>query len=1339
MPNPINRSLTYDDDPYDDDRQQLRVIGQEDIAAIDHPIVILGDPGMGKSVLAQSLGERPDMTHCPAGKFVRAARPEALIGPDETIIVDGLDEIASSTPGSAVDAVLRQLSTIGNPPFVLTCREADWYGAADRIRIEDDYGAAPLLLHLLPFSYDDARQFLAREFPAVASADILDHLHRRGLDTLYGNPLTLRLLAEVVQQTGQLPERRADLLDRACTVMLPEDNPRHHDAPHAHRSHQELLLSAGSICAIQVLCARTAVYIGPYAATPDDCVNVVDIAQLPFGAAAEDALRTRLFQADDERQFTHVHRVIAEYLGARWLAACFDAGCSARRIFGLFRPGDGVPTSLRGLHAWLAHFNAVLATRCIEFDPYAVLRYGDAETIGLDQARGLLAALSVLSETDPYFASDDWGRHPASGLMRSELSGEILAVIGTSGRHTQLNILLLNAMIGTDLAEELRETLSDIILDPARGYTERLEAANALNSATTATNWEAVIHRLLAQPGGHTARLSVHILEFVGPNALPLETSVAAVLGHLGLAESRIPVQNAAVARHIPDTLFLNLDTAPLARLLDLLAAGARPFMDRADNSGRRQITNLIQRLVLRVLQADPNTAPERVWTWLEWLDAVRYFNGIEREQLTEFFRRQDALRTALLRYVLLTPYADRISRAAHQIYQTRLGLDPTAEDLVDLLQTLRVRVGNGPIDSDTWRAILRLGRSGDGLPDSVIRAAHEASYGDPELLRILNQMTQVIQPKWKVEDERLKAIEDAQRKQLFQSHRDYHTERFREVSEGNVHDLSFAAEVYLGRFIDFDNSASPVNRLHELLGDPLTDQVLAGFVAVLDRDDLPSAADIAQIHTEQRHYFAETPMICGIAELLRRGQPIHTINHRTLTAVHMAWEKAPESRDRGPIDIGPALESIVFANENDIETYFRLSIEPQLVCGNEYVFELDRLTRDIRFAPLAGRLAVEWLTTFPDMPLSVATELVSCALANAPREMLEQLLVVWRMVDAPDLDSRLLRLSAAFVVAFGVYRDELQQVAAAHPEFIWSIRDRIEKEPHVDTSQLEIPQLTFIVDAFGPQWPSTSPPMGVVMRGNRHAWHATMFVDRVIHEIGGRPNPEATETLQRLINGPAATYADTARHSLSTQRKLRRDFEYTAPRVEEIRAVLTDDLPETIDDMRAYFADRIHTTRERIQHANTDTWAVYWMGDQPRNETFCRDRLIEQLSVHLPEAIRIEPEGHMPVQRRADFVVTRNEIGLPVEIKGQWHRDVWDAASDQLDAHYAREWRAQGRGVYIVLWFGGVPGHQLPRAPAPLDRPTTAQELQDMLVSRLPESRRTQIDVFVIDVTRPA
>ena len=82
---------------------------------------------------------------------------------------------------------------------------------------------------------------------------------------------------------------------------------------------------------------------------------------------------------------------------------------------------------------------------------------------------------------------------------------------------------------------------------------------------------------------------------------------------------------------------------------------------------------------------------------------------------------------------------------------------------------------------------------------------------------------------------------------------------------------------------------------------------------------------------------------------------------------------------------------------------------------------------------------------------------------------------------------------------------------------------------------------------------------------------------------------------------------------------------------------------------------------------------------------------MIDLIRDQLPAAIRFEPEVHMPGQTRADIAVIRNTIGLPIEIKVQWHPNVWDAPSDQLDANYARDWHAEGRGVYVILWFGDV------------------------------------------------
>ena len=55
-------------------------------------------------------------------------------------------------------------------------------------------------------------------------------------------------------------------------------------------------------------------------------------------------------------------------------------------------------------------------------------------------------------------------------------------------------------------------------------------------------------------------------------------------------------------------------DTAALARTLDMIGVEAKPHMRKGDFVAKRQITSLVRHLTLRVLEAEPDTAPERVW-----------------------------------------------------------------------------------------------------------------------------------------------------------------------------------------------------------------------------------------------------------------------------------------------------------------------------------------------------------------------------------------------------------------------------------------------------------------------------------------------------------------------------------------------------------------------------------------------------------------------------------------------------------------------------------------------------------------------------------------------------
>jgi hypothetical protein len=113
--------------------------------------------------------------------------------------------------------------------------------------------------------------------------------------------------------------------------------------------------------------------------------------------------------------------------------------------------------------------------------------------------------------------------------------------------------------------------------------------------------------------------------------------------------------------------------------------------------------------------------------------------------------------------------------------------------------------------------------------------------------------------------------------------------------------------------------------------------------------------------------------------------------------------------------------------------------------------------------------------------------------------------------------------------------------------------------------------------------------------------------------------------------------------------------------------------------------------------------------------------------------------EADMPNTKRVDLAFARRQLQLPMEVKGQWHPEVWHAATGQLEAKYLVDWRSEQRGIYCVLWFGDLPsksGRRLKVPPVGLKTPQSADEMRRMLVEQVPEARRALIDVVVLDLT---
>lgn len=1137
---------------------EVRGIDLNALGNLYDPVVLLGDAGMGKTTFMRQVCEQHGETYIHAARLLHADDPGSLLPEFGRVHVDGLDEIASPGRGSALDAVLGQLVRAGKPEFTVSCRSAEWREAVDRARIENEYGRELKTFYLIPFDDAETRAFLEREFPGVEVHALLEKVENRALIRACMNPLNLRLLGEIARAGGGLPRNRAELFAQGCRAMLAHDG-RPGIVPPVRSDEDDLLLASGAICATLLLCDLMGVHDGSVAETPSGFLNVSDVRGLPFAGAAADALGTRLFQADGEGRFSCLHRAIAEYLGAAWLSHCVAEGPTGGGILSLFGPGGSVPAALRGLHAWIARLSPALAAGCFSADPYAVLRDGEMETLGPDRARTLLAALKERSGEDPSFDAEDRGVHRASGLMRRELKDDIVGVLAEPGPHAQLSAFLIEAMGGTDLSGEDRRLLEGIMFDRDRDYRERAAAFWSLDANAPADD-EAAVLRLLDLGDAGSARLACEIL-----GSLELDDGTARWSPSADRTEAKpggedgAEPQTAASPHREP---FGALDTAGLAALLDFIAEGAPAAVAEVEDWQRETLTDMGRHLAARVLEADPAVAPARVWEWIRWADEAG--GAAPRERLAEIFGRDRALRVAVLEHALTTPQPGSVWLACLELRKTGLGIGAAAEDHDELAEALRIRSENGSIDPETWRGIIEAARPvlhNAGL----VRAAVPAAGGERGTAAVSGEAARSVSASQNVRDRDGGSGTGTAAQGDWQAHRAALAGQAESIAVGDFRVLALPAAVYLGRFdrlgeyVNGDPSLAPRERLRDFLGEDLCERVLDGFVAALGRTDLPHASAIAQIHCAGNEHEAEAPLICGVDVALQRGLPLDTIGRAALDAAYMAWRRVPMSVSGGQIDIEFPLREMVFMGEEDMERHFRASIEPQLACNAEFVRELDSLGGEYGsgFHELAGRLSLEWLRAYPQLHGQAQRELMTCALEDAPRDAVRRLIVDCRDRAHPDECAKLSWLSVACVVDLEGCRDALLDAAENSPDFIAFVRERIGSE--FLFGEVPLDTLRFVLEVFGIRWPRMVqwPGSGRTGGGWNDPGDASAFLERTIHTIASRPEPEVEDVLQNLIDNHAPSYTDTAKEALAFQRMTRRAHEHEIPTVAELRELI--------------------------------------------------------------------------------------------------------------------------------------------------------------------------------------
>ena len=297
-------------------------------------------------------------------------------------------------------------------------------------------------------------------------------------------------------------------------------------------------------------------------------------------------------------------------------------------------------------------------------------------------------------------------------------------------------------------------------------------------------------------------------------------------------------------------------------------------------------------------------------------------------------------------------------------------------------------------------------------------------------------------------------------------------------------------------------------------------------------------------------------------------------------------------------------------------------------------------------------------------------------------------------------------------------------------------------------SSGFSIKQLEFLIRITASEFPYAAHTLGV-SSGTHNPWDASDFVDYLLKILSSIPTSESSEALQRLrdelsSNAYLASYADYIKHALASQSIRLIDSKFTQPTWQQTVATLSNLAPANMADLHALVLFHLHDIQHVILNGNTDIYKRFWnevIGKihSPKVEDSCRDVLVDLLRNRLKSlGVSVEPEGHMAADKRADIIITLPKMKLVVELKRDFHSEVWSAAVNQLDLLYTRDPEAFGYGIFLVFWFGDKRGSKIPLPPSTLHTPKSAEEMQNELQSLIPTPKQLKLMTVVLDVSKP-
>ncbi|QYX46933.1 hypothetical protein K3F43_19895 [Pseudomonas tussilaginis] len=1322
-----------------------RIYTEEALLAASNYVVVLAEPGGGKTELMGSLARQLGTSTVTANKFKHLGADTE----NSPLVIDAFDELAKLDQ-TGIHSLLANARKAKPTHVIISSRSSEW-GTAATNAFEDYLGCSPLVVRLCEFEEGEQREIFHHHVRGEEFSKFQAEVARFDLGALLPNPQFLKMFADAYIESGRHFTDKRNIFSQAVERLAKEANV---NVAQTLSIKQRVALSSEVFAKLLLAGAEG---IGTSELTADRIYPLL-ASLFDKHTAAEGILATRLFKPGDSAdQHRPVHKIVAEYCAADYLAKRIADPVdplTLHKCLPIIAPNNAVRDELRGLLGWLAALgNRSIQETAIELDPYAVLANGDPSQLEHSSKRLLIQGLKDVETKDPYFRRGDaWRRFSASGFFTQEVMTEIKPLLA-SGSDGHLRDLILELLTGSPAIAHLTQELRQLVLDSSESEHTRLLASRCLLDLS-GHDHRADLAVLVSEASHTSLKIAVTILTTIGVEALGLDylASFFRVCSSL-YPRHQVPYKSSVGTRYFIKRFVGGLNLMSIEWLLDDLTKDLACTCKKKhyECDCRIGISKIVGLMLDRYFDlAMPPFAAKKVWHWIENL-IFHEQKSTDQSKSVQVLQNDDGLRREIMAQALgpLTNSDDIFETKIQKFdFHAHSGLRFQSDDYKFIVD-LAFEIDNPAL----WASYIAMHSFNQSQalrgPNKLRRHMREQALEKPSLMR-----------EWAKFNRAIAQLAQSQKKSM-STHRRIMRRRHREQSDINKLNIQYLRDNReliesgrhwncLARFADLVLNA-PDQIEHEFGDEVLVRKALRNCLDFI-APNVPNLLRLAQLQCASQGAHTEPVLFAACLEIMRSDGNLENVDLPLLNALRTNLDMgygavSDEERDA----LKDEVNRLIFAGTGSAETFLRQYVEPQLAQKGCQHPEIWLLRGDEVFSQLRAAISIEWLDRFSDLALGPLDTLFEIAAEFGDRDALQKIIAercsafmsAW---PSPTGDEDLENRRIFWLVRTFYFLEDAPETywnwLKTEKNNIFSLSERSGRfnyGEHSHWPKLTLRKVVAVLEAFIDKWPKVDLPSHWGT-GSPDEENAYRFLKEIVWLIDLDVSDDAVRVIDRLLADPK--FADMYNDLRSIRaRKIsqiaRRSFEPPTP--QEIVDRLDRDMVVNVEGLRQVVLQELQDFQKAINGGEFNSADRFYDNDKHLNEVRATEIIAERLSLILkPQGITITTEHQLKSANRSDFTATKLIGGtrrlLVTEVKGQWHRELYTAAAAQLYARYSIHPDAEHQGIYLVIWFGrdvnvaGIKNRNI----------HTSQELKSSIEKTMPPELAGLIDVFVLDVSKP-